>query len=410
MMKRIGMMILVAACLLTACGGQGSGKADPESSGKKTEESAAASSKDAGKSEKQAETDEAKKAEDAVTTAPPLTFTEPVSLDDAVITALSDWEYQEYGDRWEMDAYIGDDTVIEIPPEIEGKKVSFDLRHSINLKPGTHVRGIVYGEGWKEWDTALKISSEDSNTAFYVEAVRIPASMSSLNYNYINPFIQFTGLKTIEVADGNSFFHVIDGLLYCGSSEPYTLYCYPAGREGESFEQPEGTDVGKCAFANNRNLKKVTNFFGGEDSFAGSYVEEVVCSESRTEMLVSRNFGGGHIRVITLPAAMTSCGVDTLKELPELEAIVLPTENEHYVTDDGVLYYRNKDGGLSLMVYPAARPGEEYTVMDGTTSVSKSCFKPGTPLYLKRLVVPDPDTDTFDFPKGIVELVQPGKQ
>ena len=327
----------------------------------------------------------------------------PISLDNAVVPDVSDWVYKDMGDTIDLYAYKGSDTVIRVPSELDGKPVN--IAKAIRLEEGTHVRGVVWDEGFKD---PLSIESRIDGLMEHVEAIRIPSTMTektdSFTGSYNTPFLSLPGLKTIEVAEENPNYYVENGVLYHAAHittdpEDTCLVLYPALKEDETFTQPDNTYVLGNAFRNTQYLKRVENFDGASDSFGNSSVEEVVCAKNKW-YFQDRQFNGEHIRKITLSEVEMSIGASAFQYLPALEEIALPGENSKQVTDNGVLYWRDaEDGKLSMTFYPSARPGEEYHVLKGTKEVSGKAFD--SPAFLKRLVIEDPETDTFEVPDTI---------
>lgn len=68
-----------------------------------------------------------------------------------------------------------------------------------------------------------------------------------------------------------------------------------------------------------------------------------------------------------------------------LTAITVDKENPVFFDNDGVLYARVANG-YALVQYPSLRPGDEYTVLDGTVRIEPSAFS--SVFYLKKLNLP----------------------
>lgn len=122
-----------------------------------------------------------------------------------------------------IESYSGTDTVLELPAELDGKKVT------------------ALGE---------KLLTE----ADQIEEITLPASVKELG---AFTFASCRNLKAYHVAEGDSIFESRDGILYAGDGK--LLMRYPIGLEPTEFTVPEGvTDIGSVAFAGCRTLEKIT--------------------------------------------------------------------------------------------------------------------------------------------------------
>ena len=99
------------------------------------------------------------------------------------------------------------------------------------------------------------------------------------------------------------------------------------------------------------------------DSFVSStyeYVWNKLDDKGRVEKVRARN--------------VESYGIGALASIDTLTEIRVASANGDFISLDGVLYVKSKNG-LVLLQYPAARPGDAYTVADGTVSIAGSAFE-----------------------------------
>ena len=103
-----------------------------------------------------------------------------------------------------------------------------------------------------------------------------------------------------------------------------------------------------------------------------------------------------NIRTIYVPAGIALHVDGSL--FPSLEAIDvddMDVRRSHYYSQDGVLYYGNKQGGLrGVLLYPPNRPGEEFE-LSAHTYLSKKAFYGAK--NLRRIRLPD---DLHMIPDG----------
>lgn len=156
-----------------------------------------------------------------------------------------------------------------------------------------------------------------------VESIKIPETVKDVRcYNTRN-------LKKIVVDKSNSNYSSIDGVLF--DKNGTTLIHYPSGKEDETYTVPEGTiEISRRAFSNCKNLK---------------------------ELNVSKN-----VKYIENAFAM-SC--------QNLESINVDEENEHYLSEDGILFNKNKD---ILIKYPAKKEDADYNIPEGVIEIEAYAF------------------------------------
>lgn len=86
-----------------------------------------------------------------------------------------------------------------------------------------------------------------------LETVKIGSKMKTGS----TPFYENDSLKNIIVAEGNSYFHTEDGVLFGRTDAGKTLICYPAGKTEDEYIIPEDTQVLSSYSFSMCNLKKL---------------------------------------------------------------------------------------------------------------------------------------------------------
>ena len=180
----------------------------------------------------------------------------------------------------------------------------------------TSVRKVILPEGLKE------IRSYCFSCCADLEDITLPASLENLEY-FIDPengyqigqaqvFNRNLKLKEIKVAEGNTRYKSIDGVLFTADGK--TLLYYPDGKNVKgSYMIPEGTvAVGYTAF--------------GEPQITAIYLPSTL-----------RNLQGGDFN-----------NLRTVKEIN-----VIP-DNRHFYSDEGILY--DKTG--ALLCYPNGKKAQ----------------------------------------------------
>ena len=122
-----------------------------------------------------------------------------------------------------------------------------------------------------------------------IKHIKIPAELGD---SIMLDCFMGTLLETIEVEEGNQYYHAENGALYAGTS----LLVYAAGRKESEFVVPEGTTyIVSSAFMDAKNLKKVTIASTVEtiarDAFYGcTQLEEIYLKEGKLKTIEKSAF------------------------------------------------------------------------------------------------------------------------
>ena len=116
---------------------------------------------------------------------------------------------------------------------------------------------------------------------------------------------------------------------------------------------------------------------------------DVVLDQSITTLEYAGFFSKA--KSITIPATTLTIQ-DQAFVSPNLVSIIVDSANPNYKSIDGVLY--SKDG-KTLILYPANKAGESFSVPDGVIKISFSAF--GCLNNLKTLVLPDSVSEAIDI-------------
>ena len=248
--------------------------------------------------------------------------------------------------------------------------------------------------------TLLYIGQSAFENCFFNETYNIPSSVEFIG---TSAFLQKhninfeQSLMCIEVADENSYYKDVDGVLY--TKDGTILMQYPHCKENASYEVLEGTTrIDDYALSYCYNLTELLFPEGlatvGENAFYNSlYIKEMILPNS-VEVIEKRAFGacqlllnltlssnlkkiesdafnGTMIQHITIPSSVTSLHKASLRGMEYLEEIIVKEDNLNYASVDGVLY--NKDLTI-LMQYPSHKTDAEYSVLNGTLTINEEAF------------------------------------
>lgn len=142
------------------------------------------------------------------------------------------------------------------------------------------------------------------------------------------------------------------------------------------FEIPNGTThIGDYAFSANKNKEIVVPegvISIGDNSF--EYSRKTVSIKLPNSLKSIGNYcflECGLIKSIFIPENVAEIGEQIFERCYKLESIEVDNKNKFFTSIDGVLY--NKDC-TTLIAFPANYKENEYTILDGVTTISKSAF------------------------------------
>lgn len=196
--------------------------------------------------------------------------------------------------------------------------------------------------------------------------IRIPASVITMGTGI---FDICSSLQNIDVAEGNTQFTSVDGVLfYAGMSG---LVCYPAGKTEEGYAVPEG-------------VKWILS-----DAFYGSeYLQSVTLPEG-LESINDYAFGScGELKEILFPASLKSIGFGAFSNCFEMKAFSVSADNPNFSVMDGVLFNKNK---TELFLYPCGREETSYSIPNTVQRIGDGAFYECDELI--SIIIPDSVTE-----------------
>ena len=326
-------------------------------------------------------------------------------------------------------AYTGKEQVVNIPEQIDGKKVSAiteyafsnDTIEIVNI-PNTVT--ILY------WMSFAKCNN--------LREINIPESVSDIKSI---PVVQCPSVEKINVSEKNNYYRSVDGVLF--SKDMSLLIYYPSNKAGDSYKVPDEVkefpeDVNCGVFNYNQNLKSITinasvnlftDYFVPLSQFDYASKLEAIYVDSKNPYLTSDNgilYSKDKTILVSYPANYSQTkyvmpdnvcemsfnafyGAKNLKEIQlseklgvstysvqyflgceKLESINVPESNNDFYTVDGVLFRKRDFDGLdnpSLISYPQNKKDSKYEVPKTIKSIERSAFEGNT--NLSTVIIPD---------------------
>lgn len=215
-----------------------------------------------------------------------------------------------------------------------------------------------------------------------------------------------SALTTVELPDsvreiGQFAFYMCEGLTEINLSRVQTIGTAAFMGTGLRSVQTEASEIGDIAFAMIESLRSAELSGAqtiGAMAFAVSGLTEVEMPSVR--VIGANAFSETYLTTVELPATMSeysydrsmtlylpsegkigekvmraeSMGSGAFADIATLTEISVDAGNPVYFDIDGVLYARVANG-YTLVQYPSAKTGEDYTVLDGTVRIEAEAFR-----------------------------------
>ncbi len=154
-------------------------------------------------------------------------------------------------------------------------------------------------------------------------SIEIPASVTSIGYG---SFCNCSSLTSIEVADGNTVYTDVDGVLF--TKDMSTIISYPEGKTATSYKIPaEVTNISRYAFWDCAALTSIEIPNGvksiGSNAFCGCSFETVALPSGLKTInsLVFQNCF--NLKSVEIPASVTSIGSNAFVRCKSLTGVTI---------------------------------------------------------------------------------------
>ena len=244
-------------------------------------------------------------------------------------------------------------------------------------------------------DSVTSIESFAFGRCTSLTSITIPNSVTSIRYG---AFHCCTSLTSINVDSNNEKYMSDNGVLY--TKDKKTLIQYPSKKEGTEYLILQGvesignyafkycsnltsitipnsvTSIGDSAFNDCRSLTSITipnsvTSIGGYAFEFCSSLTSITIPNSVTSIGDSAFKNCTSLTSITIPNSVTSIGGYAFEFCSSLTSINVDSNNEKYMSDNGVLYTKDKK---ILIKYPGKKEGTEYLILQGVESIEDYAF------------------------------------
>lgn len=250
-------------------------------------------------------------------------------------------------------------------------------------------------------------------TGSWIETIHIPSSVTSISADVVDDCIN---LKSINVNEQNANYSSVDGVLF--NKDKTTILSYPQGKQETGYEIPDSvTNISTATFDKCQNLinvnipNTVTNI--GTEAFAYCTKLENIELPSQLNKIEKNLFDGctnlktinipngvssieakafnncSSLTSITVPASVSNIGEDVFLNCNALKDIIVDENNLKYISENGVLFYKNK---TLLIKYPAGKAETSYTIPEEVKTIEKNAF-----YYSKNL-------NNIIIPEGVTSI------
>ncbi len=227
-----------------------------------------------------------------------------------------------------------------------------------------------------------------------LSSIAIPGGVEKIGKT---PFISCGLLESISVAEDNSHFCSVDGILF--SKDKKTLVAYPNGKEGERCVVPEGVaTIGDGSFGTSRSLKSIIIPKGVESIGDGAF------------------FNCSSLSLIEIPESVKEIGDETFSNC-EFLTIIAPEGSyaEQYAKGNKINFtptYRLSPDGKTFLRYDGR--AETFAIPEGVETIGARAFADS---LLKSVGIPEgvkkiekeaffhcPSLTFVNIPESVVEI------
>jgi len=234
-------------------------------------------------------------------------------------------------------------------------------------------------------NSVKKIAEKSFDNSENLKRLTIPESVIQIEQG------AFTNLKELETID----IPYVGGSLYVDN---YFTYIFGGAMMSQETKLPE-----TLQYVNITGDIEIIAAYAFQ--YCGN-IKTVSIPESVEYIGVEAFYGCSSLTEVVIPKAVTTIGELAFYACMRIEEFEVEQGNTEYVSEDGVLYNKDK---TKLLQYPAAKTGTEFTVPSGVTHLSKGAFYNAT--KLEKIVLSEElktiDDNAFSLCRRLENIVLP---
>ncbi len=214
------------------------------------------------------------------------------------------------------------------------------------------------------------------------------------NVNFIGSaaFLSCYALERIDVAEGNTAFCSVDGVLF--NKEKTELLRFPEGKLWGNYEIPLSVQkIGDYALSNIRMKEEAEAIVKvpesvqeiGAYAFYNHYIDAVILPKGLRKIgdFAFADSLQMEAKEVEVPAGVTHIGEGVFSDNPYLIAINVDADNASFCSQNGVLFNKAK---TELVAYPDGAIREKYSVPPGVARILSNAFSRNW--NLKEVLIP----------------------
>ena len=204
-------------------------------------------------------------------------------------------------------------------------------------------------------------------------SITIPNSVTSIGNDVFNGCISLT---SINVDSNNEKYMSDNGVLY--TKDKKILIKYPGKKEGTEYlilqgvESIEDYAFYRCTSLTNITIPNSVTSIGQEVFSDCRRLTNITIPNSVTSIGSNAFEYCRSLTNIVIPSSVTSIGYLAFYDCESLTSINVDSNNEKYMSDNGVLYTKDKK---TLIKYPSKKDGTKYIIMQGVASIGDYAFE-----------------------------------
>lgn len=161
---------------------------------------------------------------------------------------------------------------------------------------------------------------------------------------------------------------------------PASDFTYTSNGSAITITGYKGSDYSEISIPNTIDGLPVRTIADG--ALAYRHLKSIIIPNSVT-YIGFYSFGGNNFSTITIPSSVEFLGTNVVGGNPDLTSINVESNNEHYLSMDGVLFNKAR---TILLAYPAANSRTSYIIPDGVVSTDYQVGQ--NALYLTNIIFP----------------------